>query len=173
VRNGKGGPRTRCSDLVPKAHHPSSDGRCVRERTTGFHIGGGAIFGNPRRGSPDDSGAAEGLVPDAAKEKKGPRGPATCLRRRHEGHEGCATHSATGGKRGRRRASKVSIDRYQGHGGTAGKAHDPQRLRSLVNPRCHLGSSREEADGPEGPMNFREAAEVPWNRGQPFRRETL
>jgi hypothetical protein len=53
------------------------------------------------------------------------------------------------------------------------RLNDPQRLRSLVHPHCHLGSSREEADGPEGPMNFREAAEVLRNRGQPFRRENL
>jgi hypothetical protein len=45
------------SVLTPKESHLQME---FWERTTGFWFGGGAIFGNPRRGSPDGSGTAGG-----------------------------------------------------------------------------------------------------------------
>lgn len=144
-----------------------------RERTTGFHIGGGAIFGNPKRGSPDDSGAADRTCPAS---RKGIEKDRVDRRRVFEGGMKVTRAVQTGFNQPRRAAgsvaSEVSISMPRPWR-QAGKANDPQRSQTLVQPRCDFGSSREITDGPEDPMNSREAAEALRSPGQPIRREHL
>jgi hypothetical protein len=169
VRNDKDGPRVRSSALAPKAGPLR---RTFRERTTGALSGGGAIFENPRRGSPDRPGHNHGPRPVSADRRE------RTTRTGHVFEGGVKVRRAVrpclerqGGAVGSE--PRRSVLRYEGHGGRAGKADDPRRFRALVQPRWNLGFSCEVTGGPEGPMNSREAARVLRNDGTPTRRANL
>jgi hypothetical protein len=169
VRNDKGGPRTRCSDLVPKA---GPLWKSWWERTTGTSSGGGAIFENPRRGRLYDPGRTHRPWPVSEERRE------RTTRTEHVFEGGVKVTRAVRFSLERLGSAvgsepRRSVLRYEDHGGRAGKADDPQRFRTLVQPRWNLGFSCEVTGGPEGPMNSREAARVLRNDGTPARRARL
>jgi hypothetical protein len=169
VRNDKGGPRTRRSILVSKG---GPLWKSFWERTTGTLSGGGAIFENPRRGSPDDPGRTHRPWPVSAARRE------RTARTEHVFEGGVKVTRAVRFSLERLGSAvgsepRRSVLRYEDHGGGAGKADDPRRFRTLVQPRWNLGFSCEVTCGPEGPMNSREAVRVLRNKDTPARRARL